>query len=66
MIDKHDFFRAVMLLDAAEDGLKLAAEKERRSYKGYGLRQITAQKRLKIAREFVRKMDKEYGLGLDP
>lgn len=64
MIDKYDFSRAVMLLDAAEEGLQLAADKERRSYSGGGLRPITHQQRLETAREFVREMDEKYGLGL--
>lgn len=66
MIDKEDFFRAVMLLDAAEEGLQLAADKERRAYSGAGLRQITAQQRLEAAREFVAEMDAKYDLGLMP
>lgn len=64
MIDKEDFFRAMLLLDAAEEGLQLAADKERRAYSGAGLRQITAQERVKTAREFVSEMDAKYDLGL--
>lgn len=63
-VEQEHFVRAIMLLDACEDALNAAAEREKKREAGKSLRNITEQQRAETVREFVREMDQEYGVGL--
>ena len=64
-IDSNHFIRAMLLLDASIEALEAAGQRERKREAGKSLRCITEQQRAETVREFVRKMDAEYQLGLD-
>jgi len=65
MIEQEDMYRAILLLDAADDGLALDEERESRANKeGSRLKQITARERRKAAKEFVSEMAEKYDFGL--
>ena len=59
-IDRYDFERIIMLLDAADDALTAAADLEKRREAGAFLRQMTAQERAKGTRETVAEMIAKY------
>ena len=59
-IDRYDFERIIMLLDAADDALTAAADLEKRREAGKPMRQITAQERAKGTRETVAEMIAKY------
>ena len=59
-VDRYDFERMIMLLDAADDALIAAANLEKRREAGKSLRQITAQERAKGTRETVAEMIEKY------
>jgi len=59
-IDRYDFERIIMLLDAADNALTVAANLEKRQEAGKPLRQITAQERAKGTRETVAEMIAKY------
>ena len=59
-IDRYDFERIIMLLDAADDALTAAANLEKRQEVGKQLRQVTAQERAKRTREIVAEMIAKY------
>lgn len=61
----EDFTRTMLLLDAAQDALDAAAQREKKREAGKRLRQITEQKRAEITREHVLRMKAEYGLEID-
>jgi hypothetical protein len=61
-VKERHFICAIMLLDACDDVLDAAAERERKREAGKVLRSTTNQQRAKTVREFVREMEVEYGL----
>lgn len=62
MIETGDFVRTLMLLDAAQDALAVAARLEKKREQGKAVRQITEQERAKITSHHVAEMAEKYGL----
>jgi hypothetical protein len=60
-VDPDDFRRALMLLDACEEALELAAAKEARQKPTIpGLREVTHQDRAKFVKRFVAQHSKWF------
>ena len=63
-IDKHHLVRLVTILDGAQDALDAAAKAEERRERGKTMRQVTAQKQAKAARELVKEVRVAYDIPL--
>lgn len=64
-ISVEDWRRTIMLLDAAQDALDAAAQREAKREAGKRMRQITAQQRAETTRAHVLRMMAEYNLEFD-
>ena len=64
-ISVTDLTRAIMLLDAAQEALDAAAEREMRREAGKSMRRTTEQNRAQAVREYVAYMKAEFGLEID-
>ena len=59
-VDKYDMHRMILLLDAADDALTVAAKIEKRQQQNEPIRQITAQERAEATRLMVDEMMAKY------
>ena len=64
-VEKYDLYRLVMLLDASQEALDSAAEREEIRERGKRLKEFTDQQRAKTARKLVAEICETYEIRLD-